>query len=98
MVILTCLFVEAKHVYRCRFWPDQSANFLITCKHIYQMDWHVGLCADPENSIKGPENIFFIIVFHGGPYRPPSRSNWTRTSISKEHITCDFPGGGGPVV
>ena len=32
------------------------------------MGWHVRSCADPENSIKGPENFFFIIFSHRGSY------------------------------
>ena len=55
---------------------------------------------DLENSARGVLSLFKVInVFYSGPYKPPSRSNWTqsvqmllkvgggggvRTSISKE--------------
>ena len=36
-------------------------------------------CVDSVNSVKGGPEIFFLVtnIFHKGPYRSPSRRNWT---------------------
>ena len=70
---------------------------------IIQQGWDA--CADPEKLHQcGPDNVFLVInVFHRGPFRPPSRSNWIQRGpivsrgvsvpefLRKPIATCDFP-------